>query len=68
MKQKQQVFAIVRLDDFQDPAIPVTNRITVKEIVYDQRTAEDEVRRLNEINGSKGCTYFWQATRLVERS
>ena len=60
----KQAYAIVRLDDFQDATVAPENRITVKKIVWEEGTAQAEVERLNELNGDKGCRYFWQATRV----
>jgi hypothetical protein len=71
----REAYAIVRLDwsewaqDFahegSGPAIglgPVD--VTIKEVVLDLGEAEREVERLNRLNESKGCRYFWQGTRL----
>ena len=38
--------------------------VTVKQIVMTSQEARDEVIRLNQLNASKGCKYFWQATHL----
>ena len=38
--------------------------VTVKQIVMTAQEARDEVIRLNQLNASKGCRYFWQATHL----
>jgi hypothetical protein len=59
-------FAILRYDEFQDPAVPIENRVTVTRVVHDETTARAEVDRLNALNGGKGCRYFWQTTRLAE--
>jgi hypothetical protein len=64
-KQKKQVYAIIRVDDFHDPSLTVEDRISVKEVVSSLEAAESEVARLNELNSPKGARYFWQATRLV---
>lgn len=56
----EHVFAIVRFDRFLEQE----NSFTVKEIVRTQEDAESEVKRLNEVNADKDCTYFWQTTRL----
>ena len=56
----EHVFAIVRFDRF----LSLENAFTVKEIVRTQEEAESEVKRLNEVNADKDCTYFWQTTRL----
>jgi hypothetical protein len=68
-------YAIVRLDwsdrakDFElqgfGPAISLGPLdVTIKEVVLDQDEAERAVERLNRLNESKGCRYFWQGTRL----
>jgi len=56
-------FAIVRIDHFLGD-VPLANKITVKEILFDWAKAEEEVRRLNQLNHDKGCEYFAQHTRL----
>lgn len=74
----REAFAIVRLDrldhrpvDFEQegsgPDIgsgPVD--VTVKEVVLGLAAAKREVERLNGLNESKGCRYFWQSTRLFD--
>jgi hypothetical protein len=55
------VCAIIRVDRFSE--LP-EHSITVKEIVATPEIAESEVKRLNELNADKDCTYFWQTTRL----
>ena len=68
-------YAIVRLDwsarpsdfayDGSSPDVsPGPVGVTVKEVVLDLGEAEREVERLNRLNASKGCRYFWQHTRL----
>lgn len=57
-------FAIVRIDaDLQNDE----DRFTVTRVVWDQASAESEVRRLNELNSGKGARYIWQATRAERR-
>ena len=56
-----QVFAVLR---FESDAPALELQVTVKEIVSTRELAEAEVARLNALNGSKGCHYIWQATRL----
>lgn len=58
--------AILRIDDFQDLSISVENRVTVVRVMLDESAAEAEVRRLNTLNGEKGCRYVLQTTRLEE--
>lgn len=64
-KTKEHVYAIVRIDEFYDLSVPLENMITVKEVVWSIEQAEAEVSRLNELNESKRCRYFWQTTRLM---
>ena len=57
----QHVYAIIRFDRFSEtPELS----FTVKEVVATPEIAESEVKRLNELNADKNCTYFWQTTRL----
>jgi hypothetical protein len=60
-KPSEHVYAIIRFDRFQDFS---EHSFTVKEIVRSREIAELEVKRLNEMNADKDCTYFWQTTRL----
>ena len=62
-KERVPGFAIVRVDHSQQED---ERRFTVRQIVWEQATAESEVRRLNEVNPDKGCTYLSQYT-LVDR-
>jgi hypothetical protein len=64
MRETTQAYAIVRVDTYQPADVEWRNRITVKRILWDLDAAEAEVSRLNELNGAKGCIYFWQATRV----
>ena len=66
MRKKHQVFAVLRVDDFQGADTPVETKVTVKQVVSTQQIAEREVERLRRLNAEKGCRYWWQATRLVE--
>lgn len=59
-------FAIVRVDLFHGEEVTWENRITVKRIVWSEAIADAEVARLNELNGEKGCVYFWQSVRVAE--
>lgn len=45
------------------PTAGPTN-VTVKEIVMTAEEAQREVMRLNRLNASKGCWYYWQATHI----
>ena len=69
LRSTEQVFAIVRFDNFQDSSVAIQNRVTVTKVVCDRKVADAEVERLNKENGPKSCIYFCQATRLwSERS
>jgi hypothetical protein len=59
------LFAIVRIDLGGDG--PWRERISVTKIVTDLETAESEVDRLQQLNGDKGCEYFWTPTRTHAR-
>lgn len=65
MRKRRQVFAIVRLDTYEDGECRL---FTVKEIVETLAEAEAEVARLNQLNRDKGAVYSYQATRLIEQS
>ena len=56
------VFAIVRVDDYDDVSVPLEQRIVVKEVVWTAEKAQREVERLNELGKGK---YFWVPTRLM---
>ena len=60
----EHLYAIVRFDADADPATPADLRFTVKKVVRDASYAESEAKRLNELNGTKGCHYFVQVTRF----
>jgi hypothetical protein len=68
MATKKQVFAILRYDGFQPPSTPIENLVTVTSVAPGELQARAEAARLNELNGEKGCTYFVQATKLLEDS
>jgi len=68
MRQKHQIFAVLRVDDFHGVDTPIKTKVTVKQVVSSQEIAEREVERLTLLNVEKGCRYFWQATRFVELS
>jgi hypothetical protein len=66
MRSKQQVFAVIRIDEFHEATTPIEHKVTVKEVVGTQELAEREVERLMRLNADKGCRYFWQATRFAD--
>jgi hypothetical protein len=53
-------FAIVRIDDYDDPE----DSVYVKRVVWSEELARSEVERLNRLNADAGCRYFWQYTRV----
>jgi hypothetical protein len=57
------VFVVIRIDTFQEN-VPLKDKITVTEAFLTQEAAEREVKRLNELNGSKGALYFWRVARI----
>ena len=59
-------YAIIRHDRYYSKDTPIEHKITVKKVVSDLAYAEDEVKRLNELNGGHDCYYFWQYTRIEE--
>lgn len=65
MRNRIQAYAIIRVDGFLGPAVECHDRVTVKEVVWEQEFAEAEVARLNALNERKGQLYFWQTTRVA---
>lgn len=61
----KKVYAIIRCET-DDIMAPILQRITIKKIVTKQYYAEQEVKRLNDLNKKKNCYYFLQITRLEE--
>jgi hypothetical protein len=61
------MYAILRLDNFQGPDVPVEHKITVKKIVWTEAAARAEVERLNRLQADKDCFYFQQVTHLDKR-
>ncbi len=65
---KRPVYAVLRHDAFQGPQAPIEVLVTVTSVVTTRSAARAEVERLTALNREKDCRYYWQATRLVERS
>lgn len=63
-KKRQHAFAIIRFETDSDEHSPIEFRVRVTKVVADPHFAEQEVRRLNELNRDKGAYYFSQITRL----
>jgi hypothetical protein len=62
----QHVYAIIRYETDADSNAPIDLRITVKKVVVDPHYAEEEVKRLNDLNQDKGSYYFYQVTRFED--
>ncbi len=73
----RQGYAVIRVDNYgteghvdeytlDGETLPAAGpgNVTVKEIVFDAREAQNEVMRLNELNKDKDCRYYWQATHV----
>jgi hypothetical protein len=67
-EQREQVYAIVRIDVPGDGAVSPDwrNIVTVKGILRSLEAAKAETERLNSLNSARGCVYFWQMTRLLK--
>jgi len=57
----QHVYAVVRLD----LDMSRENSFTVVKVLTSKESADQEVSRLNHLNGEKGARYEVQTTRLV---
>jgi hypothetical protein len=58
------VFAIIRVDRFDQSGGWTDQAITITKAVWSREAAEAEVVRLNHLNKDKGAVYFWRITRL----
>ena len=59
MREKLQVYAVIRIDEFDS----VEDSVAVTAILPTLEEAISEVARLNELNKDKGAYYFWRTTR-----
>lgn len=68
-KQREQLYAIVRVDLPVSSALASSaewrNVVTVKGVLRSMEAAIAETERLNALNATKDCVYFWQATRVL---
>jgi hypothetical protein len=62
--EKEQAFAIVRVDAFLGASAPSEEAVTATHVVLNPERAAAEVARLNADAG-EGARYFWQTTRLL---
>lgn len=58
------VYAILRYDEFLEPYGEDFTVLTVVKVVEDPDYADQEVKRLNQLNQGKGCRYKKQVTRF----
>ncbi len=65
IKQKKSVYVILRYDKFHE-SNDIETCLTVKEVVTDEEIAKSEVDRLNKLNSTKDCLYFYQYSRLIQ--
>jgi hypothetical protein len=61
-ERHESCYAILRFDGER-----IIRDVTVKEIVWDEDRARDEVDRLNKMYADKGCFYTLQLTRAEKR-
>jgi len=73
----KQGYAVIRVDNYGNESLvdeyvsgsetlPAAGpgNVSVKEIVFDVREAQNEVIRLNNMNQDKNCRYYWQSTHV----
>ena len=63
---KEQVYAIVRLDDLMAEVVVSEEMVAVVKVVRSHEQAVQETARLNDLNAEKGVRYLWRATRLYD--
>jgi hypothetical protein len=63
-KSRDEVYAVLRADEFHTANTSIEDRVVVKEIVWSEDIAAAEVRRLTAENFDKGSRYWYQITRL----
>ena len=63
-KEREQVYAVLRADLFHGAGTEIEHLVTVKEIVHDFETTNEEVARLNGLQPDDKVRYWWQTTRL----
>lgn len=65
MRERNQVYAVLRFDFYLREHAPEEQRVTVKEVVATLEEAEREVERLNALVEDGSVKYVWQATRYM---
>ena len=63
-KKHRHIYAIIRYESNADEKTPIEHRVTVKKVVNGLRYAEQEVKRLNDLNSDKSSCYFCQITAI----
>ncbi len=68
MKRFRGSYVIVRIDHHLETHTEhVSDRVTVKRVVWDLSLTQSEVQCLNALNGDKGSVNFWQYARRRPR-
>ena len=60
-----QLCAIFRCDQHRSTQIDPEQLLCVQRVVWSKSRAEEEVERLNRLNGPKGSLYFWRGIPAV---
>ena len=63
-KRYDHAFAIIRIDRCQHFINHPKDYISIKKVVYDEQTAQDEVERLNQLRSHPEIEYYYQITRI----
>jgi hypothetical protein len=67
MKDHEQCFAILRIDESSRREVALENVVTVKLVTWQLDVANVEAERLNKLNADKGCRYVVVTTRARPR-
>jgi hypothetical protein len=59
-------FVVIRIDEFM-AKYSVEDQIAAVKAYWNPEDAQQEVERLNKLNGDKGCHYFWQVVRIEKK-
>jgi hypothetical protein len=63
-KRFDHVFAIIRIDEFRNPDVPVEDRVVVQKIMWNEQAAEKELDRLNNLKPGGRSRYCLQIARI----
>jgi len=64
---REHVYAIIRVDAFHGPEVPIQSKVAVTKVMDDQAAADAEVSRLNGLQLDGSVYYFSQVTRLEKK-